>query len=315
MPFMSKSSSFIPELTVFSKDTLTRGQPAKIECVEICGQVYSVSRGVVTVLSLEDDWYEDVADPREVVHLLKDGKNFRPDIFTFWQRLPDLEPKHPFHLEWDEIAVLPIKSYDDWWTRQIKSPLRNKIRKARKEGIVVRQAAYDDDFVRGMTAIFNETPMRQGRKFWHYGKDFQTIKRQFARNIHRESTIGAYYENEMIGFIMIGNAGRYGDITQIISSMKHRDKKTNNALIAGAVEVCEQKKYPYLVYASWTGDALSDFKHLCGFERTRVPRYFVPLTHKGRLALRLGIHRGWKELLPSQLKGSLKKLRSSLLGA
>jgi len=30
-----------------------------------------------------------------------------------------------------------------------------------------------------MTAIFNESPTRQGRKFWHYGKDFATVKKQF----------------------------------------------------------------------------------------------------------------------------------------
>ncbi len=108
--------------------------------------------------------------------------------------------------------------------------MRSQIRKAEKEGVVVRETRYDDDFVRGMTAIFNEAPVRQGRRFWHYGKDFETVKRQFSRYIHREHMIGAYYHDEMIGLIMLGNAGRFGITGQIISSIKHRDKATNNAL-------------------------------------------------------------------------------------
>jgi hypothetical protein len=299
---------------VFYKDTMARGQPAKIECVEICGQVYAVSRGLVTVLSLEDDWFEDVTNPAAVIETLKESGGFKPDIFTFWQRLPCVEPKYPFHLEWEDIAALPIKSYDHWWNHQIKSRVRSQIRKAERQGLVVKEAAFDDDFVRGMTAIFNEAPVRQGRKFWHYGKDFQTIKRQFSRNVHREDMIGAYYQDELIGFIMMGNGGRYGVTTQIISAIKHRDKNTNNAMFAKAVELCERKQLPYLVYLFWGDDSLAEFKRRCGFERTRLPRYFVPLSQKGKLVMKLGLHRGWRELIPKQVRMSLKKLRSSWYG-
>ena len=287
---------------------LTTGQPVKIACVEICGQTYAIANGPVTVLSLEDDWFEDVVDPEEVIETLKQSAGFKPDIFTFWQRLPEVEPKHSFHVEWEELAVLPIKSYDHWWNHQIKSRIRNQIRKAEKEGLVVKEAAYDDDFVRGMTAIFNEAPVGQGRQFWHSGKDFQTVKTQFSRYIHREDMIGAYYRGELIGVIMMGNAKRYGVTGQIISAIKHRDKSTNNALIAKAVELCERKHLPYLVYFFWGDDSLAEFKRRCGFEKTRVPRYFVPLTQKGRLALKRGFHRGWKQLVPKQLKTPLKAL-------
>jgi hypothetical protein len=312
---MSKSNSFATqELKVFHRDTMARGQPAKIDCVEICGQNYAVSREFVTTLRLEDDWFEDVADPAAVIDALTKSSGFKADIFTFWQRLPDTEPKHSFHVEWEELAALPIRNYDHWWNHQIKSRVRNQIRKAEKQGLVVREATYDDDFVRGMTAIFNEAPVRQGRKFWHYGKDFQTIKRQFSRNIHREDMIGAYFENELIGFIMLANAGRYGVTTQIISAIKHRDKNTNNAMIAKAVEMCERKGLGHLVYLYWGDDSLAEFKRRCGFERTRIPCYFVPLTQKGKVAMQLGLHRGWKELVPKQVRGSLTRLRSNWYG-
>ncbi len=85
-----------------------------------------------------------------------------------------------------------------------------------------------------MTDIFNETPVRQGRRYWHYGKDFETVKRQFSTYIHRETMIGAYYQGEMIGAMMLCNAGNYGITGQIISKVKHRDKVTNNVLIGKA---------------------------------------------------------------------------------
>lgn len=311
------SQSFTSGLTscrLFRKETLIKGQPAEIECTEIGGQIFSVSRGPLTIVSLEDEWYEDLANPEAVVAALRDNLGFKADLLTFWQRMPEVNPKYSYRLEWEEIAVLPITSYEDWWKTQIKSRVRNQIRKAEKEGVVVKEALYDDDFVRGMTAIFNEAPIRQGRRFWHYGKDFETVKRQFSRFVFREHMIGAYYQGEMIGFVMLGNAGRFGITGQIISSIKHRDKSPNNALIAKAVEVCASEGLTYLIYLFWSDGSLAEFKRRCGFDKVRVPRYYVPLSWKGELALRSGAHRGWKTRLPKGLTSLLKKMRGMWLG-
>ena len=157
---------------MYTKATMAKGQPAHVDCVDICGQTYAIANGPVTVMGLEDDWFEDVNDPEMVIEVLKESSGFKPDIFTFWQRLPDVEPKHSFHIEWEEMAVLPIKSYDHWWNHQIKSRTRTQIRKAEKEGLVVKEASYNDDFVRGMTAIFNESAHAAGSKILALRKGF-----------------------------------------------------------------------------------------------------------------------------------------------
>jgi hypothetical protein len=294
-------------LETFSKDTLIKGQPGRIKCVNILGQTYQITRGPVTVVALEDEWYEDVYDPDAVVTVLREQRSIEADVFTFWQRLPDVTPRFAFHQEWDDIAVLSSQSYEHWWNHQIKSRVRSQIRKSEKDGVVVRQTSYDDDFVRGMTTIFNEAPFRQGRRFWHYGKDFETVKHQFSRYLHREHMIAAYHDGEMIGFIMLGVAGTFGVTGQIISSIKHRDKSPNNALIAKAVQVCERLGLSHLVYLYWSEDSLSEFKRRCGFEKLPVPRYSIPLTAKGKLALKIGAHRGWGALVPKRIKTRLKK--------
>jgi len=260
-------------------------------------------------MSLEDEWYADVSDPGSVVKALA-SSSLKPDIFTFWQRLPDVTPKYSYHIEWESIAAMPVTTYDHWFNKQISSRTRNLIRKGKQEGLDAFETQYDDAFVRGMTEIFNETPVRQGRHFWHYGKDFETIKKQFSRFLFREQLISAYYRDEMVGLIMLGNAGNYAITGQIISKISHRDKSTNNVLIAKAVEVCAREELPYLVYLFWTDDSLSEFKRRCGFKEIKVPRYFVPLTTKGRIALKLGFHRGWKQAIPKRLRKPLKMLRT-----
>jgi hypothetical protein len=311
---MSKSiySMRAQKLQFIARRTIVDGASVNLKYVDIGGQTFTLSRrGPITIIAIEDQWYEDLTDPEEVIDRLRGNPGLKPDIFTFWQRLPNIEPKYPFRIELESIAALPIESYEYWLNKQIKSVARNKLRKSQKAKVELREVAFDDDFVRGVVNIFNETPTRQGRRFWHYGKDFETVKRQFSRFLFREDLIGAYYQNELIGFVMLGNASNYGVLGQIISMVNHRDKGTNNALIGKSVEMCARKKLPYLVYAFWSDSTLTDFKRSCGFEEVKLPRYFVPITQKGKLALKLGIHRGWKAAIPDQIKNPLKQVRRS----
>jgi hypothetical protein len=283
------------------------GYPVRVRCIDVAGQTFVVRRRMVSTISLEEEWYEDLADPPAVVHALLHATP--GDLFTFWQRVPDIDPKFAHRVEWEELAVLNIESYERWWTKQVKPQVRNKVRKAEKAGLVVKEVPFDDDFVRGMTAIFNESPVRQGRRFWHYGKDFETVKRQFSRCIHRERMIGAYVDNEMIGFVMLADAGRFAIPGQIIASLKHRDKGVANALMAKSVEICALHGIDRIIYMYWGDDSLADFKRSCGFQPVRVPRYWVPLTWKGRIALAAGFHHGWKAMIPPGIKSKLKDLR------
>ena len=274
----------------------------------INGQRLMVEGKALRIASFEQEWYEDVEDPQTLINEL--GKTEpRPDILTFWQRLPDTEPKYSYSMETDSIAALPIKSYSFWWDSQIDCKTRNMVRKSQKKGVTVRMVGFDDEIIRGMTSIFNETPIRQGRRFLHYGKDFETVKREFSRFLFREEIFGAYVGEELVGFIMLAYAGRYAYLGQIISKIARRDLAPNNALLAKAVERCAEKGIPYLAYALWLEDGLGGFKRSNGFERFDLPRYFVPLTPKGKLALKLGVHRGWKGAVPKHLRQPLKNLR------
>lgn len=265
---------------------------------------------LLKTVRLDEEWYEDLTNPEAFLQALR-ANEVNADLLTFWQRFPNSTPKFDYPVEWEDLAVLPVRSFNEWWDSRIKSRTRGLIRKSEKMGITIRETQFDDDFVRGMVEIFNESPVRQGRPFWHYGKDFETVKRQFSRFLFREDMIGAYYQDELIGFVMLANAGEYTYLGQILSKIAHRDKAPNNALIAKAVEVTARKQIPYLIYNYWNETGLTEFKRRNGFEKQSVPRYYLPMTAKGRLGIRLGAHRQLGQILPKTLVSRLKQFRSS----
>ena len=109
--------------------------------------------------------------------------------------------------------------------------------------------------------------------------------------------IAAYYEGEMIGFIMLAYAGEFAITAQILSMIRHRDKSPTNALLAKAVEICAEKKIPYLNYALWIDGSLGIFKKHNGFLKFDMPRYFVPLSLLGKFALKTKLYKGYKTLI------------------
>ena len=130
--------------------------------------------------------------------------------------------------------------------------------------------------------------MRQSRPFWHYGKDFERIKREHATYIERSEFIGAFFEGELIGFIKMVYVDRLAWIMAILALNSHYDKRPMNALLAKAMEICVQKESGYFVYGNYIygnkkDSSLVEFKRRNGFERVDFPRYYVPLTLKGKI--------------------------------
>ena len=99
---------------VFTKDTLVNGTPAQIECVEIGGQCYSLSKGPLRIASLENESNEDLEDPIPVIAELKEKREAKADPLTFWQRVPDVVPRHSFHMKPEDLAVFEVTCCDHW---------------------------------------------------------------------------------------------------------------------------------------------------------------------------------------------------------
>jgi hypothetical protein len=204
----------------------------------------------------------------------------------------------------DNVALLQITSYKEW-LEKVGKKTRNMIRKAEKSGVTVQVVEPNEKLAEGIWRIYNETPIRQGRAFSHYGQSLDSVK---GTVLHaKDSTfIGAYFGGELVGFIQLVYGDRIAVMAQILSMQAHWDKAVNNAVMAKAVEVCADKKVPWLMYGRMGNHpSLDTFKTSNGFNKRELTRYYVPLTKKGRLAIKLGLHRDAKDSLPTSIKDRL----------
>jgi hypothetical protein len=284
------------------------------QCFEVNGKAIVLRRrGFLRFCSLRDEYYDFVKEPGKFVSDLRGDSRVKADLFVFTQPVADPEPRFSYHLEYDSAAVVFLTTYDRWWKKQIKDKTRNMVRKAQKTGVEIRAVEFADDLIRGIHKIYNESPIRQGKPFWHYGKDLQTLRREHGTFLDQSQFFGAYHNGELIGFIKLVHGQGVSNLMNIVSMISHRDKAPTNALIAKAVEICTNKGVPRLHYGTGNSGSIGDFKKHHAFEEVCVPRYFVPLNRKGAIALRLGLHREFDKHLPAGLRSWLLKLRAKWL--
>jgi hypothetical protein len=269
----------------------------------------TISGGWLRMGRVRDEPYTCLQDStRFIAQLRKEPR--RPDLLTFMQPIGDQTPHHPYYHEDEGWGVLNITTYKDYWKNKIRTHTRNHIRKAEKKGVEVRQIPFDENLVHGVKAIYDECPVRQGRPFWHYQEDHETVRSGLATFLECSDFIGAFWEDQLIGFIKLTSDGRTAGLMHIISMIAHRDKAPSDALVAKAVELCAEKKISHLHYALWSTGGFGTFRENHGFERHNVPRYYIPLTAKGSLMLRFGLHQRLVDRLPAKLRERMVTARN-----
>lgn len=287
------------------------------EFIKIGDRDIRVDGRLVRIARLDGEKYRFLDDPAPIVEGLKSRRG-RVDLFTFMQRLPETQPKFQYRMEWDNFAALPITTFENWWTKQIGFKARNKAKQAEKHGVILKEIPFCGELVRGIWEIYNETPIRQGKRFPHYGMKLEEVHRYAGTFLADSVFIGAYNGERMIGFakLTIDETHTQAGLMHIVSMVSERDKAPTNALISQAVRSCADRHIKYLVYSNFAygnkkSDSLSDFKERNGFQRVDIPRYYVPLTPLGYAAYRVGWHRRLSDILPEAYLAKLREIRSA----
>jgi hypothetical protein len=288
--------------------------------MNVCGKDISIERRIVRIAKLTAEKYEFIDDPAPFVDALRES-GACVDLFTFMEGLSHTTPRYPYPMEWDNLAAVSVSSFEHWWTRQINGKTRNMVRRAEKRGVTVKEVPFDDALVRGISAIYDESPVRQGKPFAHYRKGFDAVRRENGTFLDRSTFLGAFREGQLVGFAKLvrDEDRQQAALMQIVSMLRHREDAPANALIAGAIRLCASEAIPNLVYSSFAygrkeRDSLSDFKEHNGFKRVDLPRYYVPLTVTGRAALHLRLHHGPVAYIPEPLLACMRDLRRRWAG-
>ena len=285
--------------------------------VSVHGADIQIEGRLIRIARLEREKYEALTDPESVLEGLRNS-GIRIDLFTFIQALPETQPKYAYPMEWDNLAVLPVSTFDEWYKHQIRFPPRGRIRQAEKKGVTVREMPFDDSLVKGIWEIYNESPICQGKRSRHYGSDLETVRKKEATFPDKSAFVGAFLEGEMIGFLrmVVDEPRKQARLIEFMSMVRHRDKCASNALIAQSVRSCAERGVRCLIYERFAygkkaADGLSQFKEVNGFGRVDIPRYYVPLTDLGSFAFRVGLHRNLADHLPVTFADRIRQARSA----
>jgi hypothetical protein len=289
-----------------------------VKAMYVCSREIKISGRVLRIARLDAESYHFLSDPFPLIGRLRECGR-RIDLFTFDQSSADRNPRFSYPMEWENHAVLPVSTFENWWTNQVGRKVRHKVRQAAEKGVVVREVELDERLVRGIWEIYNECPVRQGRRFPHYGEDLETVRKEESTYLDSSTFLGAFLGEELIGFIkfVTDETGAQAGFMNILSKMRHWDKSPTIALVAEAVRYCADRGISYLDYGYYSygkkrWDGLMQFKKQAGFQRIDLPRYYVPLTGLGRVALRLGLHHRLVDWLPESQMSKLRELRRSL---
>jgi hypothetical protein len=296
-------------------DIQMAGTSVTVPAVRVRDRIVFVTGSLLKIARVMDEEFvegETLSDPAQFADEL--GRTgLKADVFTFAQKIPDVARRFAYRMEWDNFAVVPITTYEDWWEKRAEYDVRKAVKRAKKLGVVVKAVEFDDDLVQGICGVYNESSVRQGSAFWHYQKAFDQVKKENSTFLDRSIFIGAYLNEELIGFIRMVYVGSIATTLQVISQKKHYDKKATNALIAKAIEICVAKGASHLVYGSYLygnlQNSLTEFKRRNGFEQLLVPRYYVPLTTLGRASLALGLHQPLASRVPKSARAALRKVK------
>lgn len=287
-------------------DLFLGGTWIKVPAVDVNGTTLVVSGNWLRIAAMdgEDCPERELDDPERCIRTLKDRQSHsvRADVLTFAQLVPATEPKYPYPMQQDSIATIRLASYKEWW-ESLPQETRKNTRRAAKRDVVVSIRELDDQLIRQIMEINNETPSRQGRRFTHYGANFEDVKRDYGSFAHRSEYVCAHFGDELVGISKIVYGSHVAAIMKLQPKISHYDKRPANAVLARSIERCAERgascvTYGKFRYGKQENTSLMEFKARHGFEEVLVPRYHVPLTLKGAVAVKLGLHRDMVEILP-----------------
>jgi hypothetical protein len=286
-----------------------RGKWVKVPAVNVGGKTIVVrGRWLKTAIVHDEDWLEtELEDPASCIRLLQQRSfhGLHADLLTFGQKLPAVTPKYSYLMERDSIAAVRLTNFEAWW-RSLPQEGRKNVRRSQKRGVTIAVEAFSDKLIEGIRGVNDDSPLRQGFRNAHYGKDLSQVRKDHESYIDRSDFICAYLGSEMVGFIKLVYAGDVASILNLAVKASHSDKRPANALVAKAIEIACEKGASYLVYGKFIygnkrESPLLEFKRRNSFQEVLVPRYYVPLTLKGRLLVKLGLHRGLVGVVPYRL--------------
>lgn len=190
-PQESEKLTSVPAVT----EIRIKGKAISVPSVDIDRRTVVVTGHRLKIASIQDEDLisgDSVVHPESFIRRLRES-GLKADLFTFAQRIPDVEPRYQYRVEWENAAAAPTSSYAQWWS-SVSQAVRKNVNRSRKAGVTVETVEFSDALLDAIRNIYDEMPFRQGKLFWHYKKDRELVKRALATYLDRSTFLGAYYQ-------------------------------------------------------------------------------------------------------------------------
>lgn len=302
-----------------SVEIRVRGRWVTVPSLDVNGnKLYATGGWLRTAKVRGEEMKEyDLENPELYIEALKGSsgnQSLRADIFTFTQKPPATQPKYGYPFEHESVAAIRLTSFKEWW-ESLPHETRKNVRRSSKRGVVVRIEEFDDQLIKQIRQVNDDSPLRQGMPNAYYGRSFDETKKLYGEFTGRCDFICAYHGDELIGFLHLVYRAGIASILNLTTKPSHSDKRPANSLMAAAVQVCEAKGISHITYGLYNygnkrHSPLREFKIRCGFGEILVPRFFVPVTGWGALCVRAKLHRGLIGILPHSALTAAVRVRA-----
>src|SRR5437867_1543706 len=117
-----------------SVEISVRGKKVTVPSVKVQNRTVVITGTWLKIASLFDEEVIDgdvIQDPESFWHELARMK-CGADILTFCQRIPETQPRYCYPFEWDNVAAVPITTYEEWFSTRIGADVKRNVKKAAK---------------------------------------------------------------------------------------------------------------------------------------------------------------------------------------
>src|SRR5215470_13519138 len=136
----------VPE-SMNSVEVRVRGRWVKVPAVSVGGANLIAAGKWLRVAAVrgEEMMESELECPEVYIKKLKgDAKGpLKADIFTFTQKLPVIQSKYSYPVEWESVAAIHLTSFTRWW-EELPQETRKNVRRSCKRGVQVMIKEFDD---------------------------------------------------------------------------------------------------------------------------------------------------------------------------
>lgn len=222
----------------------------------------------------------------------------------------------------DNRSCLRVEDPDYWGKKVVAKDVRESLRRIRREGVEVREMPFNASSCEDISTLFNESPIRQGKRYWHYGKSAAQIQEELSPLASRSLYVGAYHRGRLVGFTQVVRLESIGVLrtVHVLGSLVSRKVRPVTAMIDWMVRYGWENGFQRIVYGKHdygnaSNDSLTAFKSRHGFRSEPLRIDYHCLCPQGAWYLAAGLHRNLREMTPRHLALFLKKARSRLISA